>query len=118
MTRTLGFGILLAVATACTSRPSTVRSLGDGLETASLPADMREPYDLFAQRCSKCHSLSRALDNGHVEDRFWERYVERMRHQPGSGIAPAEVPVILKFLHYYSSQVSTGTSADAGGNTR
>lgn len=109
-------GALLVVAatlgtTSCAPRPSGVRSLGEGLDPTSLPANIQPAYELFAQRCSKCHSLSRALDNGHVEDQFWERYVDRMRHQPGSGIAPDEVPSILRFLHYYSLQLAPASGA-------
>ena len=81
-----------------------LRASGDGLDVRSLPEENRADYELFAQRCSKCHSLARVLDNGHIEDRFWEHYVDRMRHQPGSGIAPEEVPSILRFLHFYSRE--------------
>ena len=107
-------GILTMSVTAlisCVTTSPTVRTAGDGLDVRSLPEEHRADYELFAQRCSKCHSLSRALDNGHVEDRFWERYVDRMRHQPSSGIAPEEVPAILRFLHYYSTEVVVDTDA-------
>jgi hypothetical protein len=94
----------------CSSTQGTLRMSGDGVDPASVAPERREDYALFAQRCSKCHSLSRALDNGHVEDRFWERYVDRMRHQPGSGIAPEDVPGILRFLHYYSEAQAQSAS--------
>jgi hypothetical protein len=74
----------------------------EGLDAAALPVDVRPSYELFAQRCSKCHSLSRPLESGITDDAFWAKYVERMRRQPSSGIAPSDVPTILRFLHYYS----------------
>jgi hypothetical protein len=69
-----------------------------------LPPELRADYAVFADRCSKCHSLSRPLDSGIVDDEFWVRYVERMRRQPASGISPEDTPAILRFLHFYSAE--------------
>lgn len=102
---------ILAASTACTRTPASLRSAGEGLDIQTVPQEHREEYALFAQRCSKCHALARALDNGHTEDRFWERYVERMRRQPGSGISPDDVPPILRFLHWYSAEKNEPTGA-------
>jgi hypothetical protein len=76
---------------------------GEGLEPADLPADVRSDYALFAQRCSKCHSLDRPLGSGISDDAFWKKYVEQMRLKPGSGISLDDEPHILHFLHYYSA---------------
>jgi hypothetical protein len=77
----------------------------DGVRVAELPREQEEPYALFADRCSKCHALSRALDAGYKDNVFWVRYVTRMRRQPGSGISEADEKPILAFLNYYSEQV-------------
>jgi hypothetical protein len=74
----------------------------EGLDVATLPPDVRPDYELFAQRCSKCHSLARPLESGITDDSFWAKYVERMRRQPSSGISPSDVQSVLRFLHYYS----------------
>jgi hypothetical protein len=66
---------------------------------------VRDDYAVFAQRCSKCHALSRALESGIDDDAFWKRYVERMRHQPSSGISLTDEARILSFLHYYSLEL-------------
>lgn len=76
----------------------------EGLDVASLPPDVRPDYELFAERCSKCHSLARPLESGITDDVFWKKYVERMRRQPGSGISPEDETHILRFLHYYSAE--------------
>lgn len=102
--------ISLAIV-ACSSNPRGLRASGDGLDPRTVPEQYRVDYELFAQRCSKCHSLARALDNDHVDARFWDRYVDRMRHQPGSGIAPEDVEPILHFLYFYSGSAPGG---DAG----
>jgi hypothetical protein len=75
---------------------------GEGLDMSTLPANVRADYQVFAQRCSKCHALARPLESGISDDKYWAEYVERMRRQPGSGISPKDVTPILRFLHYYS----------------
>jgi hypothetical protein len=91
--------ILLAIALALGCAATAV---GDGLDPAQLPVDTRDDYAVFARRCSKCHSLARALYSAIDRDSLWEAYVDRMRRQPGSGIAPRDVAPILRFLHYYT----------------
>ncbi len=89
-------GLLATVLAACAESGS------EGLDARTLPVDVRPDYELFAHRCSKCHSLARPLESGITDDTFWQKYVERMRRQPSSGISHADVVPILRFLHYYS----------------
>jgi hypothetical protein len=89
---------LAIAATECT--PSGARS--EGLEPSTLPTEVRADYAVFAQRCSKCHSLARPLNSGISDENYWAMYVARMRRQPGSGISPDDAPRILRFLHFYS----------------
>jgi hypothetical protein len=89
--------VALALALACAATAA-----GDGLDPAQLPAEVRDDYAVFARRCSKCHSLARPLYSTIDHDSWWEAYVNRMRRQPGSGIAPGDVAPILRFLHYYT----------------
>jgi len=91
----LGAGAWLAGCAASLGR-------GEGLDADKLPPEVRPDYALFAQRCSKCHSLARPLQSGIDDDDFWRRYVARMRQQPGSGISEEDGSVILRFLHYFS----------------
>jgi hypothetical protein len=74
----------------------------EAIDLATLPQEVRADYEVFAQRCSKCHSLSRPLNSGIVDDGYWAMYVARMRRQPASGISMEDSRVILRFLHYYS----------------
>ena len=37
-----------------------------------------------------------------TSDEQWINYVNRMRRQPGSAIAPEDTAPILRFLHWYS----------------
>lgn len=69
---------------------------------AKYPADIRAAYDLFAVRCSRCHTLSRPLNAAIYAHEHWENYVTRMRRQSGSGISPRDAERILVFLRYYA----------------
>ncbi len=71
-------------------------------EVASASAASRADYDVFALRCSKCHSLARPLNSGIDDDGYWRTYVAKMRRQPGSGISAQDSVAILRFLHQYS----------------
>lgn len=74
----------------------------DGLDPSTLPDEVRADYAVFAQRCSKCHSLARPLNSGISDENFWSLYVARMRRQPASGITEEDAAPILNFLRHYS----------------
>ena len=75
---------------------------GEGLDVATVPVALRGDYELFAQRCSRCHSISRPLNARITSEGHWSEYVTRMRRMPGSGIAPDDVAGLLRFLNWYS----------------
>ena len=106
---------LVIDALGCASAGSSgARAQGEGVVLSSIPPELRDDYALFAQRCSKCHSLSRALNNGDRDPKYWAIYVTRMRRQPSSGIAPEDEPAILRFLNYHSAQLRADGAPDAG----
>ena len=94
-------GILSALGCG---RDAAVPRDGDGLDVSGQPQQFKDDYALFANRCSKCHGLARPLNlaSHETSDEYWERYVERMRRQPGSGISPEDAVAIRRFLHVYS----------------
>ena len=97
--------LVITVASSCLLFLAACPSAQDRLEALnreSLPQDIRADYEIFAQRCSKCHSLARPLNSGIVDDDYWKMYVARMRRQPESGISLEDSRIILRFLHYYS----------------
>jgi hypothetical protein len=87
----------------------------EGLDVAKLPPSVQPDYQVFAQRCSKCHSLARPLESGITDDEFWRQYCERMRKQPASGITKDDEVIILRFLHYYSVQTKKKHEGGGGG---
>lgn len=56
-------------------------------------------YNLFRNKCSKCHTLARPI-NTDLSPTKWEEYVKRMMSKPGSGIKPSEAKQIWQFLVY------------------
>jgi hypothetical protein len=107
----LGAVVASVAAVSCLNASSR----GDGLDVSMLPADQRADYDVFAQRCSKCHSLARPLQSGIDSDDFWAAYVEKMRRMPSSGISPEDTVPILRFLHRFSESERTRKEHRASG---
>ena len=72
------------------------------IDVAKYPADMKARYKLFATRCSKCHTIARAINCEFVLEDEWERYVKRMMRKPGSGISASDGQKIYEFLAFDS----------------
>jgi hypothetical protein len=99
------FCTLLAIAGAACGGSRT-----EGLDPSTVPDDLRGDYAIFAQRCSKCHSLARPLAAGITDDGHWELYVTRMRRQPASGISLDDQKHILNFLHWRARELRSRES--------
>lgn len=69
-----------------------------------LPPNVAEAYGVFAHKCSRCHTLARALGAPIYDLSHWQAYVTRMRRQSGSGISEADGEKILVFLEYYAAE--------------
>ncbi len=91
---------VLVIATA-----SSACHHGEGLDVSKLPREVRADYDVFAHKCSKCHSLARPLTANISDDEQWVLYVNRMRRQPASGISSVDQEAILRFLRYYAADL-------------
>ena len=94
--------LVAALAFAMAGTASCSGWVREGLDASTMPVEVRPDYALFAQRCSKCHSLARPLTSGIDSDAYWVDYVARMRRQPASGISEVDTVGILRFLHYFS----------------
>ncbi len=104
MTRSFRQCALAALSALTVSGASCASWQGEGLDPQTMPPVVRPDYALFAQRCSKCHSLARPLTSGIDDDGYWVDYVARMRRQPSSGISQEDTVGILRFLHYFSME--------------
>ena len=73
------------------------------IDISKYPAALKDNYDLFSQKCTQCHKLSRPINSDYCLPSEWSRYVKRMMRKPGSGISSSEAKSIYEFLAYDSS---------------
>jgi hypothetical protein len=99
----LRFLVAVAAATLVSTTYGCERR--EGLDPSKMPENVRADYQVFAHKCSKCHSLARPLTANITDDEQWVLYVNRMRRQPGSGISPTDQEAILRFLEYYAADL-------------
>jgi mono/diheme cytochrome c family protein len=101
------------MASAALGACASTMELSEGMDVSAVPQEEQADYAVFAQRCSKCHSLARPLNSGITDDGYWRMYVEKMKRQPGSGITENDRAPILRFLHWYSGlKAKVDTKAD------
>lgn len=94
----------LLLAAACVTGGASRRGGLPRAQVEAYPPDIQAAYQLFAQRCSRCHTLSRPLGADIYDMEHWRDYVNRMRRQRGSGISPKDATVILHFLGHYARE--------------
>jgi hypothetical protein len=73
------------------------------VDVPKYPQGIQDDYQVFAEKCTQCHKLSRPINSDYALPAEWERYVKRMMHKPGSGIGSSEGKKIFDFLVYDSS---------------
>jgi hypothetical protein len=73
------------------------------IDVSKYPQAIQDNYQLFSQKCTQCHKLSRPINSDFVLPDEWSRYVKRMMRKPGSGINSTEGKQIFEFLVYDSS---------------
>jgi hypothetical protein len=73
------------------------------INVSGYPASLQGYYQVFSQKCSQCHKLSRPINSDYALPDEWSRYIHRMMSKPGSGIGAGEGKEIYDFLVYDSS---------------
>ena len=69
------------------------------VDVSSYPPEQQKGYKVFADKCSKCHTIARPI-NTTMTAPEWSRYVKRMMHKPNSGISDSQGKAIYEFLAY------------------
>ena len=82
------------------------------IDVSKYPAGVKQNYQVFAQKCTQCHKLSRPINSDYALPDEWSRYVKRMMHNPGAGISSEEGKQIYEFL-VYDSSVRKKTTVEA-----
>lgn len=73
------------------------------INVSHYPKSIQQDYQLFSQKCSQCHHLSRPINSNFALPDDWSRYIKRMMFKPGSNISPAQAKKIYEFLVYDAS---------------
>ena len=73
------------------------------INVSRYPSVIQADYEVFTQKCSQCHKLSRPINSDYALPSEWSRYVHRMMSKPGSGIDGSNGKKIYEFLVYDSS---------------
>lgn len=73
------------------------------IDVTKYPEGIRKNFEVFQQKCTLCHALSRPVNCDFVLPDEWSRYVKRMMHKPGSMITPNSAKKIYDFLVYDAS---------------
>jgi hypothetical protein len=75
----------------------------DSLDVSKYPKDKQDEYKIFAEKCSKCHTLARPINSEYALPEEWTAYVDKMRHKKRSGIDDDVQKAVTDFLIYDSS---------------
>ena len=73
------------------------------IDVSKYPQAIQDRYEVFSQKCSQCHKLSRPINSDYATPDEWSRYIKRMMHKPGSGISNSDGKKIYEFLVYDAS---------------
>ena len=73
------------------------------IDVAKYPADQKAGYKLFSTKCSKCHTLARAINSDFALPSQWQRYIKRMMFKPNSQMSEPDGKKIYRFLVYDAS---------------
>ena len=75
----------------------------DKIDVSKYPKDKQDEYAVFAEKCSKCHTLARPINSDYALPEEWTAYVDKMRHKKRSGIDDDAQKAVTDFLIYDSS---------------
>ncbi len=71
------------------------------IDVTDYSPEMQETYELFARKCSRCHTVARPINSVFTPEE-WREYVYKMMKKPGSGLTPKTADKIIEFLIYDS----------------
>ena len=79
----------------------------DTVDVSAYPVARERDYKIYAQVCSRCHTLARSINAPYVNRAWWEFYVMSMRARAkfhGEPLTKEEVRSVLDFLEYDSNE--------------
>ena len=98
-----GYALAQALDAATQARIARFEKGPATINVSRYPSTIQADYEVFTQKCSQCHKLSRPINSDYALPSEWSRYVHRMMSKPGSGIDGSNGKKIYEFLVYDSS---------------
>ena len=98
-----GYALAQALDAATQARIARFEKGPATINVSRYPSTIQADYEVFTQKCSQCHKLSRPINSDYALPSEWSRYVHRMMSRPGSGIDASSGKKIYEFLVYDSS---------------
>lgn len=96
----VGIGMIYALRAPQTARKTYPADKGPNfIDVTNYPAKMQETYNLFTNKCSRCHTVARPINSTFTSEE-WRQYVYKMMRKPGSGLKPKTAEEIIEFLIY------------------
>ncbi|MYB93408.1 hypothetical protein F4054_17950 [Candidatus Poribacteria bacterium] len=96
----VGIGIIYALRAPRTAPKTYPADKGPNfIDVTAYPAKMQEAYELFTNKCSRCHTVARPINSTFMPEE-WRKYVYKMMRKPGSGLTPKTAEEIIRFLIY------------------
>ncbi len=99
----VGFALAQALDAETQARVARFEKGPATINVSPYPPAIQQDYEVFTQKCSQCHKLSRPINSDYALPDEWSRYVHRMMSKPGSGIDAGVGKKIYDFLVYDSS---------------
>jgi hypothetical protein len=97
-----GFALAQALDPQAAARIERYEKGATTINVSKYPGAIQQDYEVFAQKCSQCHKLSRPINCDYALPDEWSRYVHRMMSKPGSGIDSGAGKKIYEFVVYDS----------------
>lgn len=75
----------------------------EDIDVSKYPPEQKENYKLFVRKCSRCHTVARAINAPLALPEEWEQYVRKMEKKRRSGLDKKSADRVISFLQYDSS---------------
>jgi hypothetical protein len=82
-------------------------------DMSSYPAEVQKQYKVFAEKCARCHDLTRPLTARYTGEAQWRSLVERMARRPGAAISRRDQAACTSFLVFHERARSGASVAPA-----
>lgn len=87
----------------------------ESVDVTAYPIERQRDYAIYAQVCSRCHTLARSINAPYVNRAWWEFYVMGMRTRAkfhGEPLTKNQVRATIDFLEHDSNERKVARAAE------